>query len=325
MPKAKASLLMLLTTALTVTVLFLMPFVPKIAVRSAVVQEGTVVRTTLLTGAVAYQQQQLCLSPASGVIRRVYVHAGETVQKGDLLFSLDTTAQENALAALYRQQHALSHVVSANGASAALAGNSALAQQEWQLRAAIQAAQIRAGANGVVETLYAQEGMPVSIGALLGNIRGSEKCIVVADGGSEAAGLSNGAAAALTIRGADAGPVWLSSCTVPALDNSAERLLTFLPQSQEQLSGLRIGERVMVEAVLETIPGCVPIPAAAVDAQNQVWFIQDGRAEKEQLETSRRSAEAVAAPLEWAGRSVILLPDAAKLTEGCAVKEEGLP
>ena len=43
MPKTKASLLVIAATAITVATLFLLPFTPKTAVRTAVVEQGALV------------------------------------------------------------------------------------------------------------------------------------------------------------------------------------------------------------------------------------------------------------------------------------------
>ena len=137
----------------------------------------------------------------------------------------------------------------------------------------------------------------------------------------EIAALSMGTAAALSAHGRDAGPAWLESVSAPALTNAGQQTLTFLPREQVQLSKANPGDGMLVEAMVERIDGCVPIPIAAVDSDNQVWYVEAGRAQKAKVDISRRSASAVAAPLEWAGRSVILSPETAGLKEGCAVKE----
>ena len=46
MPKTKASLLVIAATAVTVATLFLLPFTPKTAVRTAAVERGDLIRST---------------------------------------------------------------------------------------------------------------------------------------------------------------------------------------------------------------------------------------------------------------------------------------
>ena len=50
MPKTKASLLVIAATAATVVTLFLLPFTPRTAVRTAVVERGELICSTLLEG-----------------------------------------------------------------------------------------------------------------------------------------------------------------------------------------------------------------------------------------------------------------------------------
>lgn len=52
MPKTKASLLVIAATAATVVTLFLLPFTPRTAVRTAVVERGELICSTLLEGVV---------------------------------------------------------------------------------------------------------------------------------------------------------------------------------------------------------------------------------------------------------------------------------
>ena len=100
MSRTKASFVMIMVTAVTVTTLFLLPFTPRLAVCTVVAQQGDLVRTLVLEGMVRYRQEQTCLSLFQGVVNGVYVQAGQAVHRGDLLFSLDTEQQEAQLESL---------------------------------------------------------------------------------------------------------------------------------------------------------------------------------------------------------------------------------
>ena len=76
-----------------------------------------------------------------------------------------------------------------------------------------------------------------------------------------------------------------------------------------------------MEAVLETIPDCVPIPLSAIDRQNRVWYVENGRACFEKLDASVHNRETAAAHLSWEGRRIILDPEGKQLTEGCTIRE----
>ena len=101
MPKTKASLLVIAATAVTVATLFLLPFTPKTAVRTAAVERGDLIRSTLMEGVVAYANEQPLIALQAGRVARVYVIQGQAVRAGDLLVSMDTSVQEQELAAVF--------------------------------------------------------------------------------------------------------------------------------------------------------------------------------------------------------------------------------
>ena len=99
MPKTKASLLVIAATAATVVTLFLLPFTPRTAVRTAVVERGELICSTLLEGVVAYADEQPLIALQAGRVGKVHVRQGQTVRAGELLISMDTDVQEQELAA----------------------------------------------------------------------------------------------------------------------------------------------------------------------------------------------------------------------------------
>ena len=100
MPKTKASLLVIAATAVTVVTLFLLPFTPRTAVRTAVVERGELICSTLLEGVVAYADEQPLIALQAGRVGKVHVRQGQTVRAGELLISMDTDVQEQELAAV---------------------------------------------------------------------------------------------------------------------------------------------------------------------------------------------------------------------------------
>ena len=90
MPKTKASLLVIAATAATVVTLFLLPFTPRTAVRTAVVERRELICSTLLEGVVAYADEQPLIALQAGRVGKVYVCQGQTVRAGELLISMDT-------------------------------------------------------------------------------------------------------------------------------------------------------------------------------------------------------------------------------------------
>ena len=185
MQKTRASLLVIAATALTVATLFLLPFTPKAAVRTAVVERGAFIRSTLLEGVIGYAQEQPLLALQPGRIARVHVQQGQRVSAGELLVSMDTEAQEQELAAvtrmLYEQQEAAAAFGQA-GEAAFAAAESTLEGQKRQaeLRAAIASGQIRAAADGVVGAIYTSEGEYAGEMSLLGTVHGEELSVIAA-------------------------------------------------------------------------------------------------------------------------------------------------
>ena len=73
----------------------------------------------------------------------------------------------------------------------------------------------------------------------------------------------------------------------------------------------------------ETVMQAKRVPLSAVDGSDRVWFVENGTATPVEIDLSLRNDEFVAVPGEWAGRRVVLLPEASALYPGCAVKEAG--
>lgn len=323
MPRAKASLWVILTSALTVAVLFLLPYTPAVPVRTAEAHRGDLLRSVLLSGVVSYESQQPCLNAQAGRVAKVHVRAGQRVQAGELLFSMDTSAQEAALASLERARYAQRAALGQQEAVvSALAVERELAwqEQERQLRQSIEAASIRAGMDGVLDAVYAVEGEWVEAGSLLGSVRDTAKCVIA----QARQTVCPGTAAALEGRENTLGAAVLSRVSAPDMESGTQQLV-FLPASQEQLAQCETGETVTVEVLVETVADCVLAPLSAVAADGRIWYVEDGKARSEAPGELKRSGESVALDANWEGRQVILLPDDARLSEGCAVKEAKAP
>lgn len=107
MTRTQASLSVIAVTLATVTTLFLLPYTPKIPVKTATIQRGNWTKTTLAEGVVQYRQQQPAVCLQGGVLRQICAGEGETVRKGQLLFALDTRQEEAALERLAAGRHAM--------------------------------------------------------------------------------------------------------------------------------------------------------------------------------------------------------------------------
>ena len=329
MPKTKASLLVIAATAATVVTLFLLPFTPRTAVRTAVVERGELICSTLLEGVVAYADEQPLIALQAGRVGKVYVRQGQTVRAGELLISMDTDVQEQELAAvnqmLYEQETALAAFGQAGEAALSAAQTTLQARtRQAELRASIASAQIRAEADGVVGALYVAEGAIAGEGGLLGSIHGTGLRVVAAGRAEELANVAPGAAAMVTsAEGKALGAAVLGQSGAPELDSStgqAMQSLSFLPMDDGAWMGVGAGDRV-VELVQEALEDQALVPISAVDSRDRVWFVEDGIATPVEIDLTLRNDAYVAVPQEWAGKRVVLLPETASLYPGCAVKE----
>ena len=145
MPKTKASLLVIAATAATVVTLFLLPFTPRTAVRTAVVERGELICSTLLEGVVAYADEQPLIALQAGRVGKVYVRQGQTVRAGELLISMDTGVLEQELAAVNRMLYEQETALAAFGQ----AGEAALSAAQTALQARTRQAEL--GQSGAPE------------------------------------------------------------------------------------------------------------------------------------------------------------------------------
>ena len=329
MRKTKASLWVITATLITVATLFLLPFTPKTSVHTTMVHTGELIRSTLLEGMVCYESEQPCVALKAGKVAHVYVKEGQPVKQGDLLFSMDTTAEEAALAAAISacNQHPNESVEGLEQLVAAASSQASLALKERlaELEGSIALAQIRAGADGVMGGVYAKEGELVGEMTLLGDVHGTQKAIAAAGRTSDLAGVARGASALLqSTSGQVNGLATVVRLGAPELnDATAQAMQTvfLLPTAQEALSDAAVGDKMMVELICEATSDVALIPIAAIDSQERVWVVENGRATPVSIDVSRRNEDYVAVSKEWAEKRIILMPNTRQLYAGCAVKE----
>lgn len=321
MSRARASLLMLLTAAATSAMLLTWPSEETLMVHTVQVQPGELVQSISAVGVVGYAQVQPCISSKTARITGVHVSPGQQVKKGDLLFSLDTSAEEKALASLqqavYHRQYAMKE---AESAAAAFAQSFSLEwmEKEAELRAMIENSAIRAEKSGTVEAVYVQEGAFVMAQAVLGIVRGEDKCIEVAGTAVDWLGMPIGTAALVEGNGEQKAMAMLRSLNAPE-----DKLQTAVFQAAHSFEweGWPTGQQVTVQVLKEIHPAEALIPLSAVDENRFVWYVENGRACCEKVDISLRNAAFVAEESRWAGRRIILSPQMEELEEGMAVRE----
>ena len=316
MSRTRVSLLMMATAAITAAVLFSLPDTPVPVVRTAVIEKGDLVQSTFLSGVVGYLNEQPCVSPKTGSIEKVCAAAGQPVQKGELLFQLDTVLEEETLAACMQANSSRPGL--GDAVSAVLPdGQLRMRQIETEARAGIAASRIRAGTDGVMQAVYVQTGAYVKQGDILGWMRGNEKCVQATGRMERLADARTGTAAVLS----DGSLLALEQIGAPSADGIQQ--LTFLPSEEDALSAYEPGDHVTVELWCSAETDLTLAPVEAFGTDGGMWLLQDGRAQYVKTDTAKRNTAWVAVPGEFAGMRVILHPDAHTLTPGCAVKDVG--
>lgn len=329
MRKTKASLVMIAATAITVATLFLLPFTPREAVHTVIIGRGDLVKTTLLEGAISYEAQQPCIALSAGRVSRVNVRQGQRVQKGELLFSMDTAAEEEALSALallkYEREQAAQSAEAVALIEAVSQSDWSLRQTEAELKARIAAGQIRANADGVVGGVYVEEGSYVSAMDVLGAVHAEQKCVVASMRATTAVNTMLGDVAA--VRSAaekELGLAVLSGAEQPTVDAATAGFVqqcVFTMEEPQTLAGVEVGERVTLELLREAAKDQPLAPLSAIGANDLLWVVIDGKAYPQKVEVGSRNGQYAVVDEALLGSQVILLPDSLSLYPGCPVKE----
>jgi len=318
MSKARISLLLILVSVMIASVLLSIPYSPAVPVRTARVETGAFAETYLLSGTVGYDQEQILFTPLEGVVDRIHVFVGRSVQKGDLIFRLDTSHAEAMLAeltAMNFQYETMVRKLDPSMQMLAQMQNDEKREARQRLLTQIEGSQIRSEMNGTVDRLFLREGQLVNAASAVGRIRSNQKCVWVAADGQKT--LSEGTAAVIRKNGVCVGTAVYSE------ESAATDRFSFIPVD-DCLLEMNEGERVTVEVLEKAASHRALLPLAAVSSENEVWIVEDGRIQPVEIDVSERNDSYVALPDEWNGKTVVLLPDSYDLTPGCAVKEQNV-
>ena len=314
--RTRAKTWMLLLSILVAGTALMWPAEEKILVETATVQSGELVQTRLLTGVVQKEQKQYIISPKSGLISSVYVPSGQAVEAGQMLLRMDTSAEEKALSRLYLMRFEKANAVGelADQALTLMSG----AEDEWManeaaLLASVQASAIRADAAGESVAWYVQEGEYAAQGTLLGVVEGYGLQVKAADSLS---GAQMGMYAQMD--GIAGRYAVLTQVTAPVDAASGQTLVFTLPDDVCAL--YRPGEMVQLELVTEVRSAQALIPLSAIDADGNVWYVEDGVVCARTLEQDAPCSRLYSEANEWwKGKTVVLNPDSYGLQNGTRV------
>ena len=325
MTRTHASLSVIAVTLAMVTTLFLLPYTPKIPVKTAVVQRGNWTKTILAEGAVQYRQQQSAVCLQGGVLRRICVREGENVRKGQLLFALDTSQEEAALERLTAGRYAMEEAAAAFGQEAALwklSERLEMENQEAALKQSVALKQIRAEQDGVMGPVYRQEGDLLNAGDVLAVVHSTGKNVAAVCRSPVASRIGTGAEATiLDSAGQPVGQASLTAVGAPETDVSTGQSVQRLVFDLKTALTAETGQRCVVELVQESRRDVPLVPPEAVDGEGCLWLVENGTVSRYPLDDPDCAGQMVQVPEELLGKRVALNPEENRLSPGRPVKE----
>lgn len=321
MCKTRVSFLLILTSVIILSVSVASAYVPSIEVETVLIESGPFAEVTRLVGSVVYSDEQLCFFPFAGKIAQICVTPGQQVKKGDLLFRLDTTDAERALAVLAGQeylQQSLMKDVQAAFSSFALTQLYDAQQLRQKLLGQIAGAQLRAEIDGIVEEIYFRQGQMIDTTGPVGRIVSSDRQIRVVN---QSLKVQKDTPALIYYDKQNKGTAYFVKDEIAFENMTQIRNLTFAP-ADPCLIGLDPQEKVELALMDGEYSETTLIPLEAVGIDNQIWIVENDRARAVEIDISRRNESYIAAEEKWQGKRVILLPEMYDLSNGCLVREK---
>ena len=322
MSKSKVSFLLILVTAMLSGALAASVRTPSIQVHTVLIENGTFAEMKRLRGTIGYLEEQFCVVPFAGKVTQVCVEAGQKVQKGELIFRLDSSELEKELVTLCKQEEKLKGALRTDNISTLAVSsmqNADLQQLRKSLLAQLEGTQLRSDLEGTVEEIFVREGENVQVATVAGRIRGERKQIAVVD--QQGLRMEKSTPALVSCDGEQLGIAYFAGSEVMSGNVLPGRQLSFL-FDEERLNQLEEGQTVELTLLDGGDFPAALIPLAAISTDNRVWIVEDDCARSVEIDISKRNESFVAAGDEWSGKRVILLPDLYALSEGCVIEEK---
>lgn len=247
------------------------------------VERGGVERSLEVGGVVRGAEEFAALYPASGLVAQVYVRPGDRVKKGQALFRMESSAQEEAVSSLLAAGSAVDEEVSAvtrlldtpaASGYGSLAGKISLEDAIRQLEAMT----ARAPADGVVRQVAAARyggGVAGDAAVMLSSEESRIVCEVAACDAQQVregmeARISAEGEALVTAHVTEIGPAYASAVT-----GRQVRQVTLSP---DEALGLPPGTQVDVTLIMQCVRDAPVLPVTAVTASGTVWWVSGERA-----------------------------------------------
>ncbi len=247
------------------------------------VERGGVERSLEVGGVVRGAEEFAALYPATGLVAQVYVRPGDRVKKGQALFRMEASAQEEAVSALLEagstadeEVSAVARLLDTPAASGygSLAGKISLEDAIRQLEAMT----ARAPADGVVRQIAAVRYGGGAAGEAAVMLSSEESCIVCEVAACDARQVREGMEARISAEGEELvtahvmeiGPAYASTLT-----GRQVKQVTLAP---DEALGLPPGTQVDVNLIVQCVRDAPVLPVTAVTASDTVWWVSGERA-----------------------------------------------
>lgn len=242
------------------------------------VQLGSVEQVTALTGALRYEGEHAVISPATGLVREVYVAAGDRVKAGDALFRLDGQAQAAAVsAAIARQAEGTSIPASAYGVDLSGVNQAAAWESEsalTQAQMALEALTVRAAVDGVVQQVLVTENGGVAAGSPGVAMSGEKQVIQCAAVLRDAEQLRPGLTARILHDGEMLCMGQVTAIGAATVVNG--QTVCQVDIAPEEAISLPLGATVSAEVIRASAENVPVLPVSAADGM--VRWVSEGRA-----------------------------------------------
>lgn len=264
------------------------------------VERGGVERSLEVGGVVRGAEEFAALYPASGLVAQVYVRPGDRVKKGQALFRMESSAQEETVSSLLAAGSAVDEEVSAvarlldtgtvanEGMSAvtrlldtpaasgygSLAGKISLEDAIRQLEAMT----ARAPADGVVRQVVAARYGGGVAGDAAVMLSSEESRIVCEVAACDAQQVREGMEARISAEGealVTAHVTAIGAAYASALTGRQVKQVTLSP---DEALGLPPGTQVDVTLIMQCVRDAPVLPVTAVTASGTVWWVSGERA-----------------------------------------------
>lgn len=327
-----ASYISLAVTFVTVAALFLGAAAVRGAgqkawqVKSVRVAIGDYESKVTLDGVLGFEGQYPGVTALAGRVAEVYVAAGDAVKKDQALFKLDTSGAELLLQRAYQEAEnaKASGLESGDAVVAALIqrADAGLENQIFEIRKQIELSTVRAGRDGFVTEVMTSVGGYLAAGGVGAVLSGTGQEVTAAALQKDAAQLKRGMRARLYIDGVMAGTGQVLSVGTLARDEQSGLFVSRITIVPDEPLNMNIGAKVKAEIITQAQSGVALVPAEALDSQDRVWQIYEGRAFP--VSDVVRFSNDTQAWLQGVaeGTQVIYLPDE-QLQAGQRVKEMG--